>query len=264
MRSFQMSLAEYAIQNHMEFLLEEYAADNPYSPDSIGYNSTIKVKWICEYDHEEIESPHKRVRRGYCSACGKGRHGSFVQNYPDLLPLWSNNNKLDPNAIPPNYTGFILWKCERGHEWSRRISQQLRSGSCPLCEQKKNALFEFMPELIDEWDAELNSGIDPQTIHAYSNIKHHWFCKNGHRYTASPAELMRRSYRCPVCSSFGYNYPELISEWHPAKNGDKTPYDFLVSSQVTAWFICPCCGNEYPSRIAARAKRKSSRCPNCR
>lgn len=261
MRPIKISLAQYAADAHMEYLLDEYAPDNPLPPDSIGYQSTIKVKWLCSFGHVQIESPYKRVRRGFCSVCGKERRGSFAQNYPGLLYCWSEQNHVDPFGIPPTYSGFILWKCEKGHLWSRRIAQQLRSAKCPHC----SSLLETRPELADEWDAENNPiGIKPHQLPAFSNKEYAWVCKNGHSYIATPTMLTRRQYRCTVCASFGFNYPELAAEWHPTKNGKSTPYDYLVFSQAVVWFLCPHCNHEYQSRIAARVKRKSSRCPFCR
>jgi len=98
----------------------------------------------------------------------------------------------------------------------------------------------------------------------YSNKTFSWICKNGHKYEASPAALMRRSISCPTCASAGFQNPDLIAEWHPEKNGNTTPYDFSANSQKQAWFICSSCGSEYMARIAARVKRKNNKCPNCR
>lgn len=81
---------------------------------------------------------------------------------------------------------------------------------------------------------------------------------------AAPEKLMRKAARCPICNSFGFNRPDIIDEWHPTKNGDKTPFDFSVNSQKNAWFICAKCHNEYESRIAYRAKRISPNCPICK
>ena len=264
MRPKKNNLYDYAIKNNLAHLLEEYSEQNELSPMELGFDSTKEVTWRCSYNHEIVESPHQRVRRGCCPVCGKARHGSFAQNFPELLPLWSSKNKLDPYHIPPTFTGLITWQCEHGHEWTRRISLQIKLRTCPLCEQENNSFFEFHPELLEEWNYEKNSGTDPKTVTAYSNKVFLWFCRNGHRYEASPAALMRRNISCPTCASAGFQNPDLISEWHPEKNGDKTPYDFSANSQRQAWFICSSCGNEYMARIAARVKRKNNKCPNCR
>lgn len=264
MRPIKNNLYNYAVENDLSHLLKEFSDKNEFTPMEIGFDSTKEVTWCCSFGHEIIESPHQRVRRGYCPVCGKARNGSFAQNFPELLPFWSSKNKMDPYLIPPTFTGLITWQCEHGHEWTRRISLQIKLRTCPLCEQENNSFFEFHPELLEEWNYEKNGDTDPKTVTAYSNKVYHWFCINGHSYEASPAALMRRNISCPTCASAGFQNPDLITEWHPEKNGDKTPYDFGANSQRQAWFICSTCGNEYMARIAARVKRKNNKCPNCR
>ncbi len=264
MRPLKNNLYNYVIENNLHHLLEEYADTNELSPIEIGFDSTKDVTWICSFGHEIIESPHQRVRRGYCPICGKTRNGSFAQNFPDFIHLWSPKNNMDPYKTPPTYTGLITWTCEHGHEWQRRISMQIKLRNCPICEQKNNNLFEYLPELLNRWDTESNNNVDPQTVSAYSNKPYYWICEHGHRYQATPEFLMRNNTRCPVCSSAGFNNLNLIAEWHPTKNGNKTPYDFSANSQKRAWFVCSTCGQEYTARIAARVKRKNNYCPNCR
>ncbi len=260
MRKFKMSLDEYARTNNQPKLLDEYADTNTNSPSEIGCNSTVTVTWICAHGHTETESVQKRIRRGYCSVCGPKSSGSFAQLHPDMLKYWSKKNTVSPYEIPPNYSQPVLWECPEGHSWERKITIQLSVKSCPLC---KSSLFVQLPDLLDEWDAEANKGIDPNSVYAYSNTAYMWKCKNGHSYSATPAQLMRRSYRCPVCESFGYLFPDAAAEWNYDKNEAKTPFDFTANSQKNAWFICAECGSEYTSKIANRARRKSSKCPCC-
>ena len=164
MRPPKNNFAEYAIANNMRYLIDEYSKDNPIPPDEIGYNSSLKVKWVCEYGHIIYESPYNRIRRGYCPICGKLRKGSFAQNFPELAKMWSNNNKLRAEEIPPTYTGIVLWKCKHGHEWARRISLQIKLQTCPYCEQEEKNFFEHHPEMLDCWDEELNGNIETKTV----------------------------------------------------------------------------------------------------
>jgi len=263
MRPLNINLSEYAKANNLDYLLDEYSKDNKLSPDEIGYDSTQEVAWTCSYGHTVIESPHKRVRRGYCPICGKARKGSFAQRYPELLKFWSYSNNINPEQLPSSYTGLIDWECEKGHKWSRRITMQVKLGNCPVCEQNSNNLFEVHPELLDHWDYD-NNDVEPTTVLPYSNKEYSWICSNGHTFKATPTSIMRYGIKCPICSSAGFNNPDILNEWHPEKNGKKTAYDFSANSQKQAWFICSSCGAEYTSRIAARVKRKNNKCPNCR
>jgi len=55
-------------------------------------------------------------------------------------------------------------------------------------------------------------------------------------------------------------YPELIKEWHPTKNGDSKPEDFTHGSGKKVWWLCPK-NHSYESRILSR--KDKSGCPYC-
>ena len=54
--------------------------------------------------------------------------------------------------------------------------------------------------------------------------------------------------------------PKLAKEWHPTKNGNKTPINFTSGSKFKAWWICPK-GHEYQSIILSRLYGHG--CPAC-
>ena len=57
-------------------------------------------------------------------------------------------------------------------------------------------------------------------------------------------------------------YPELIKEWHPTKNGDSRPEEFTHGSTEKVWWVCPK-GHDYDARIYTRTKPSPSGCPFC-
>lgn len=263
MRSIVTSLYEYCSKNQLTSLLNEYAPDNPLPADKIGFKSTIECKWVCSHGHIEIESPNKRIRRGYCKICGKDGNGSFGQKYPELVPYWSKGNKQTAFEVSPRYSLPVIWNCEHGHVWERTIAQQTATSSvCPYCKSKENSFFAHKPELLAEWDYETNED-DPEYIGYMSNTKYHWICPEGHRFTASPSERIRRNKSCPVCKSLLMKRPDIALEWHPDKNSF-SPDSVTPSSHKEAWFICRNCGKEYICEIVDRVRRKSVNCPNCR
>ena len=68
----------------------------------------------------------------------------------------------------------------------------------------------------------------------------------------------------PSDKKYVSDYPELVAEWHPTKNGDKHPDDYLYQSNKKVWWICDksheweATGNNMTS-----AARKNF-CPHCR
>lgn len=263
MRGNVKTLYQYCTENSLPTLLAEYSKDNPYPADEIGFKSTIECKWICQHGHIEYESPYKRVRRGYCKICGKDCAGSLGQKYPELIKYWSPENEKTAFEISPRSTVTHYWCCEHGHKWERTIANQLAaSAPCPYCKSTENSLFMYKPGLLDEWDYEQND-IEPEFVSYMSNVQYHWICPEGHRFTASPAERMRRNKGCTVCKSLLKKRPDIVLEWHPSKNTIK-PDEVTPSSHKEAWFVCRNCGNEYISEIVDRCRRKGSNCPHCR
>ena len=58
-------------------------------------------------------------------------------------------------------------------------------------------------------------------------------------------------------------YPDLIREWHPKKNGDSKPENFTHGSGKKVWWLCPK-GHDYDIRIKERTKKfKPQGCPYC-
>jgi hypothetical protein len=64
-----------------------------------------------------------------------------------------------------------------------------------------------------------------------------------------------------MARSLADEYPHLIEEWHPAKNGDLTPADVMPFSRRKVWWICKE-GHEWESEVRSRTN-KGSGCPYC-
>ena len=56
-------------------------------------------------------------------------------------------------------------------------------------------------------------------------------------------------------------YPELVKEWHPTKNGDLTPEDFTHGSKKKVWRLCSK-GHSFDSMPNSRTS-KNTGCPYC-
>ena len=171
----------------------------------------------------------------------------------DLLAEYAADNPLSAEEIGYTSRKNVTWRC---------AAQIHAAAPCPFCKNEANALFTLHPELLTEWDTKRNGNIAPSSVRFMSNVQYHWICPRGHSFTASPAERIRRHKGCPICSSFGMQYPDAAAEWHPSKN-TFTPYEVSPSSTKTAWFICQNCGTEYQSVIQDRARRKRPYCPYC-
>ena len=77
--------------------------------------------------------------------------------------------------------------------------------------------------------------------------------------------------KCPYCAnkrvcdtnSLASLFPDISKEWHPTKNEEKTPTDFVSGSHAKVWWLCPN-GHAYRAAIKSRTSRaKPTNCPNC-
>ena len=57
-------------------------------------------------------------------------------------------------------------------------------------------------------------------------------------------------------------YPELLREWHPEKNGDLRPEQFTFGSNKKVWWLCPK-GHDYDAAIKSRTSKRQGNCPYC-
>ena len=49
-------------------------------------------------------------------------------------------------------------------------------------------------------------------------------------------------------------YPELLREWHPTKNGDLRPEEFTYVSKKKVWWVCHK-GHDYDTIITSRTMK---------
>jgi hypothetical protein len=142
------------------------------------------------------------------------------------------------------------------------------------------SLLDLYPEKIKYWDYEKNFPLTPQLFSGQSHQKVWWLCDKGHE---SKQRIQNRillpGIGCGKCGhkkrakkesikiaetkhSIADLYPELVKEWHPKRNGERTPYNVPVSSMLIAWWICNN-GHEYDMPVSKRTGERKDGCPYC-
>ena len=66
----------------------------------------------------------------------------------------------------------------------------------------------------------------------------------------------------PREASLYFNYPHLIKEWHPTKNGILQPSMLTKGSPQKVWWICLFGHKPFKQRVDHRTYRKQG-CPKC-
>lgn len=125
------------------------------------------------------------------------------------------------------------------------------------------------PEIAKEWHPTKNGELTPEDVPYGSSQMVWWLCPAGHPYDMPVKKRTQRGFNCPICSGhrtvagindFATVYPEIAKEWHPTKNGDKTPDMFSSKNGYRAWWICKF-GHEWNATIHDRTS--GTGCPEC-
>lgn len=105
-----------------------------------------------------------------------------LDRYPQVATLWDddrNGPDVDPSQVLAGSNKEHWWTCPKGHVWrapvrrlveAYRIAQVRGPGQpfgCRQCTRRNQTtgslptLADSHPELLEEWDWELNPGLDP-------------------------------------------------------------------------------------------------------
>jgi hypothetical protein len=113
---------------------------------------------------------------------------------------------------------------------------------------RENSLAVKRPDLAKEWHPTMNGGLSPNNYMPGSEWKAWWQCLKNPEHPPWQAEIRKRAVRgdgCRYCSrqvtsenSLAVKRPDLAKEWHPTKNGNKSPTDFAPGSEWKAWWQC--------------------------
>jgi hypothetical protein len=136
---------------------------------------------------------------------------------------------------------------------------------------------DHFPELLAEWDQELNTDPDPKSLDAGTGVMAHWVCPAGHHYEARIKDRTKLLTGCRVCrrswadkeSSLAARHPDLLPEWDDDGNAPLTPD--RVKSNSPKLFSWHCLAKpshpSYRTSVLTRVRRfgeKRPSCPLCR
>lgn len=248
-------------------------------PSMVKEGSITKVWWLGKCGHEWETEVHTRTKGCGCPYCANTKllvgFNDLATVAPDVAAEWhpTKNGAFTPDTVLAYSSFDAAWLGKCGHEWSAKITNRTKGAGCPYCNNARvlkgfNDLCTTHPALAAEWHPTKND-VAPDSVTAGSHKKVTWCCEKGHEWvTTVNARIMNNS-GCPYCSNKkllkGYNdfatrFPDIAKEWHPTKNGDLLPSDFVLS-QDKAWWICSSCGHEWLAYVKNRVKGSS--CPVC-
>jgi len=225
----------------------EWDAENNANvdPSQLFASSEADAHWVCSLGHRWVASIASRAIRGSkCPVCRRAararqdrersiaRSGNLRDRGGIHVELFdSARNEALPESIPVKSGVVAYWKCPNGHEWKRRVSDQVRSLGCPECHR-----------------AQLSA---VRTAVATTATDH-----------GRPIDVSLRRFNALRKGSLAVRSPSLAAEWHETLNGELRPSDVLVSDNTQIWWKCERCQNEWKAAIRARHDGRTG-CPIC-
>lgn len=206
-------------------LVEEWDFEkNKFTPFQITPSHDKKVWWICRKNklHKWRAPSYSRIKGSDCPICnGKVvvNETSLKHNYPRIASEWHpSKNLLDASEVHKSSLKRAWWQCSKNkeHEWTTRIVERtIRETNCPFCSNQKtnhtNCLSVTHPELLVEWDYNLNEKISPGKINAGSHVKANWICKRNpaHKWLTAVNLRAKNNFGCPFCKVHSQSIQEL-------------------------------------------------------
>ena len=260
------------------------------TPDLFIPGSSEIAWWLCPKCGNEWQASIVNRTKGHgCDICATSRRkitkkdtilsrrGSIDKKWC-LLDWDYEENEYGPEYYTNGSGEVVSWRCHNcGYKWKTPICNRTRDykNGCPLCSGKEivsgiNDRPTVKPELMEEWDYENNTEIDPTTVGRGSHEYVSWKCKIcGYRWTA---QIYNRANGkgCPCCANrvvvpgindLATTDPELAAEWHPTLNSLK-PTEVTRGQSKKIYWICTKCGNVWQDTLNHRSRGRG--CSKCR
>ncbi len=258
-------------------LAGEWHPDNILRPDQVTPSSGKRVLWKCREGHTWEARIDKRSSGKGCPECFRQRRPPLEKlavTHPHLCAEWNyeRNGALSPDAVTSSSKKRVWWKCEKGHEWLKRIDKRSQGRGCPLCAiiplSDEYCFTRLKTEFAIEWHPFRNGALTPWDVKPCSGKIVWWLCRAGHEWQCRVSYRYAGS-RCPGCSgkaltdrnSLEARFPRLAVEWNYERNGRLHPSDVRPYSTRRVWWKCRW-GHEWQARIDKRTD--GSNCPMCR
>ena len=243
-----ISLQEYCVKNHMEYLLAEWdkKKNGNLTPESVTVGNKRKVWWILSYDDKKTGrhfdfswkmSVGKRTGGSICPYLS-GRKilagfNDLKTTHPELAAQWNyeRNGSLTPENVTAGSQKKVWWLFPYDNpktgkhfdfEWESQINNRANGADCPYFFGRAiwkgfNDLETVNPELAAEWDYEKNELL-PSEVTARSGKKVWWRCSIcGHGWKAEISN--RKKSGCPECAKeLRSSFPEQAVSFYLEKH----------------------------------------------
>lgn len=136
----------------------------------------------------------------------------------------------------------------------------------------ENAMLKVKPELFCIWDFVENNklGFDIYKMTKGSTKEPYWYCEKCDESYDNYVHKKVADRGCPYCAGYRVGksnslatiHPEIINEWHPTLNGDRTPYNYTYGSGEIIWWQCSS-DNNHIWDTSINNRHNGTGCPYC-
>lgn len=250
---------------------------NDTSPTELPPRTNKKAFWLCEMKHSYESSISDVTAKGlaygcpYCCGQKTTLENSLKTHHSELCEEWNyKRNSKGPEEYTRASGRKVWWRCstDQNHEWeSTVINRTHNKNGCPHCAgrpTKRIGLEESNPELIEEWNHEVNGDL---SIYSRGSMRVvNWICKKNpkHVWDASIRNRVRGCKSCPHCSgkkikemkrnpvkkreknekgvpeerSLVSKFPSLVEKKWDYKKNTVNPKDVFAFSTTVVWWKC--------------------------
>jgi len=269
---------------HPEILAAWSPLNTLVTPQNVQAGTTSrKVLWRCQKGHDYSATPANKVLGGTeCPYCAGQKvlagFNDMETTHPELARQFhptQNGNLTTKNTVAGS-SKILVWICDANtnHIWKAAGYSRVTGSGCPFCTGQKilpgeNDLATLKPQLIDEWDFDLNLGKSPSEISPGSKQRVWWRCQQGHSWLAEIHSRASTGRSCPYCTGqkalTGYNdlettHPDLLAEWDFDANVIN-PRNIIAGTNRRLSWVCSTCSHRW---VAQGNKRVTGQgCPMC-
>lgn len=245
-----------------------------------------KYWWFCQdFNHSFKKDIRLMQKDQKCQVCDGKQLLTGFNDFETINQIYLSEWDYEKNILKPSETYYqntknIFWNCSLNHSYTATAYDKIRNrGGCPYCANRKtltgfNDLASQNPELLKEWDYELNEKTPEETIYC-SGAKVHWTCQKDSRHKWEEKPFNRtnkaRNWGCPYCAGkrvlAGVNdlattHSHWLEEWDYKKNDEINinPTKLTYGSSKEAYWLCRELKHSWKVEILARNKYG---CPVC-
>lgn len=234
--------------------------------------------WLCASGHTFKTSPNARTTSGVgCGYCAnklvdetnslRTTHLSLAAELNDAL-----NGGITADHVVAGSEVTLAWTCTDGHDYWTTPEHRTNGSQCHVCTRQvvhpTTCLAATHPEVAAMWHETLNGNLTPWDVFAGSMDKAWFKCENGHAYDGAIVSRVR-GVGCRYCSNRAVwkgncmraTHPQLAAEFHPTKNGERTPDNLVAGTSHRLWWLCTE-GHDWEVSGDNRVRQRTG-CPYC-